>query len=105
MRDQAAAGSDLSPGETAPTPHAAVTPGTSGSVDDATGAVRVFRTVTDYGTGAGSSTVEWVVMVREGAALSSLSLPQLETSDVSFATMRRLGERARDQLRWAAVQR
>jgi hypothetical protein len=102
IRAQARAEADLSPGETAPKPDATVTSDAAGALDDATGGVRVYRTVTDYGTGAGSSTIEWVAMVREGAALSSISLPQLERSSISFRTLQRLAAQARAQLRWAA---
>ena len=100
---QADAGS-LPAGETAPTPNATVEPQAASSVDDATGSVRVFRTTTDYGTGASSRISDWVVLAREGSAITFLSLPQLEGSSVTLGALQRLGEQARLQARWAATQ-
>ncbi|HEX3005907.1 MAG TPA: hypothetical protein VHO27_16955 [Angustibacter sp.] len=94
----------LPPGETAPTPNATVEPQASSTVDDAAGSVRVFRTSTDYGTGASSALTQWVVLAREGSAVTFLSLPQLEGSSVTLAALQRLAEQARLQIRWAATQ-
>lgn len=100
---QADAGS-LPPGETAPTPDATVEPQAASSVDDATGSVLVFRTTTDYGTGASSRLSNWVVLAREGSAVTFLSLPQLEGSSVTLGALQRIAEQARLQIRWAATQ-
>jgi hypothetical protein len=94
----------LPPGETAPVPNAEVREERQARVDDATGTVRVWRTRTDYGTGAGSAVTDWVVLVRQGAAASFLSLPQLEGSSVTSAALLRIAAEARQQLRWAATQ-
>ena len=94
----------LSPGETAPTPNATVDPQAASSVDDATGSVRVFRTTTDYGTGASSRISDWVVLAREGSAVTFLSLPQLEGASATLGALQRLAEQARLQIRWAATQ-
>ncbi|WP_426562790.1 hypothetical protein ACPPVT_18360 [Angustibacter sp. McL0619] len=94
----------LPAGETAPVPNASVVEDHDGRVDDATGSVRVYRTTTDFGTPSSSKSIEWVVLAREGDAVSSIALRKLEGSQVSFATMRRLGGEAREQLRWAAEQ-
>jgi hypothetical protein len=93
---------ELAPGETAPKPDAEVTEDVTARVEDATGAVRLFRTVTDYGTGAGSRLVEWVAVIRDGAAVSLLDLNEFEEGDVSFAALRRVAADARAQLAWAA---
>jgi len=93
----------LPPGETAPNPTAEVTEDTSARVDDATGSVRLFRTVTDYGTGAGSRLIEWVAVVAEGRAVSLISLNQFDEGDVSFAALQRVASEARAQLAWAAT--
>lgn len=95
---------NLAPGETAPTPTAEVTEDTSARVDDATGSVRLYKTVTDYGTGPGSQVVEWVAVVREGSAVSSISLNQYEDGDVSFDGLARIAGEARAQMAWAAQQ-
>lgn len=92
----------LSPGETAPTPNATVVDVPQGDVADTTGAVRLFTTTTDYGTGASSAIVDWVVIAREGRAVTFLSLPSLEGSSVSVAALSRIADEARQQLRWAA---
>ena len=94
---------ELAPGESPPTPNAEVTEDVTARVDDATGSVRLFRTVTDYGTGAGSRLVEWVAVVREGAAVSLIDLNQFEEGDVSFGALRRIATEARAQLAWAAT--
>jgi hypothetical protein len=94
----------LPPGETAPVPNATVLEDRQGRVDDATGSLRVYRTTTDFGTPSSSKSIEWVVVAREGAAVTSIALRQLEGSQAGFATMRRLGAEAREQLRWAAGQ-
>jgi hypothetical protein len=93
----------LAPGETAPNPTAEVTEDESARVDDASGSVRLYRTITDYGTGAGSRLVEWVALVREGAAVSLVSLNQFEKGDVSFDALRRIAGEARAQMAWAAT--
>jgi hypothetical protein len=93
----------LAPGETAPTPTADVTEDATARVDDATGSVRVFRTVTDYGTGAGSRLVEWVAVVREGAAVTLIDLNDFEDGDASFGALGRIATKARGQLAWAAA--
>jgi hypothetical protein len=103
LRAQATADAgDLAPGETAPTPSADVTEDVTARVDDATGSVRLFRTVSDYGTGAGSRLVEWVAVIREEAAVSLLGLNEFEEGDVSFSALRRIANEARAQLAWAA---
>jgi hypothetical protein len=94
---------NLAPGESAPTPTAEVTEDKTGRLDDAVGSVRLFRTVTDYGTGAGSRLVEWVAVVREGAALSLINLNQFEKGDASFSALGRIATEARAQLAWAAT--
>jgi hypothetical protein len=94
---------NLAPGETAPNPTAEVTEDETARVDDATGSVRLFRTVTDYGTGAGSRLVEWVAVVREGGAISLIDLNQFEKGDASFAALARIATEARAQLAWAAT--
>jgi hypothetical protein len=99
-----AASASLPPGETAPKPNAAVLEDRNGRVDDATGSMRMYRTTTDFGTPSSSKSIEWVVVAREGSAVTSISLRQLEGSQASFATLRRLGWQAREQLRWAAEQ-
>ena len=105
MRAAAAAeAGSLPPGETAPVPNATVLEDRTGRVDDATGSLRLYRTTTDYGTPASSKSIEWVVLAREGSAVTSISLRQLEGSQASFATLHRLGSQAREQLRWAAHQ-
>jgi hypothetical protein len=91
----------LAPGETAPTPTAEVTEDRSARIDDATGSVRLFRTVTDYGTGAGSRQIEWVALAREGSAVTLISVNQFEKGDVSFAALERIAGQARVQLAWA----
>lgn len=93
----------LPPGETAPTPDATVEPQPHSDVDDATGSVRVWRTTSDYGTGAGSRLIEWVVLAREGSAVTFLSLPQLEGSTVTLGALNRLADEARQQMRYAAT--
>jgi hypothetical protein len=104
LREQATrdAGS-LPPGETAPNPTAEITEDETARVDDASGSVRLFRTVTDHGTGAGSRLVEWVAVVREGAAVSLIDLNEFEKGDASFATLRRIATEARQQMAWAAT--
>ncbi len=104
LRDQAVrdAGA-LPPGETAPVPNADVVEDAQGRVDDATGSVRIYRTSSDYGTGASSVTTDWVVLAREGSAVTFLDLPQFETSAVSLAALRRLADAARTQIRFAAT--
>ncbi|GAB3591973.1 hypothetical protein GCM10027446_11790 [Angustibacter peucedani] len=92
----------LPAGETAPVPNAEVVESTTAAVDDETGSVRIWRTTSDYGTGAGSSLVEWVVLAREGSAITFLSLPQFETSSVSVAALTRVADEARLQMRFAA---
>jgi hypothetical protein len=92
----------LAPGETAPTPTAEVTEDGSARVDDATGSVRLYRTITDYGTGAGSRLVEWVALAREGSAVTLISLNQFEEGEVSFAALQRIAVEARTQMAWAA---
>lgn len=105
LRDQAAQDSaDLAPGETAPVPSATVTERESARVDDAAGSVRLFTTITDYGTGAGSRLVEWVVVAREGAAVTLISVNQFEDGDVSFDALQRIAGQARQQMAWAATQ-
>lgn len=94
----------LAPGETAPNPTAEVTEDSAARVDDATGSVRLYRTVTDYGTGAGSRLVEWVAVAREGSAVSLISLSQFEAGDASFGALQRIAGEARAQLAWAATQ-
>jgi hypothetical protein len=93
----------LPPGETAPTPDATVEAQPHSDVDDATGSVRVWRTTSDYGTGAGSRLTEWVVLAREGSAVTFLSLPQLEGSTVTLGALNRLADEARQQMRYAAT--
>ncbi len=103
LRQQAQRDSaSLPPGETAPTPNATIKEQPQSAVDDATGSVRVFRTTTDYGTGAGSRITDWVVLAREGSAVTFLSLPQLEGSSVTLGGLRRLADGARQQMRFAA---
>jgi hypothetical protein len=103
LREQATKDAgELAPGDTAPTPTAEVTEDATARTDDATGSVRLFRTVTDHGTGAGSRLVEWVAVVREGAAVSLISLNQFEQGDASFTALRRIASAARTQLAWAA---
>lgn len=101
---QQAAG-DLAPGETAPTPTAEVTEDTAARVKDSTGSISLYKTVTDYGTGAGSRLVEWVALVREGSAVSLISLNQFEEGDASFGALMRIAGEARAQLAWAATQK
>jgi hypothetical protein len=106
LRDQAARdAADLAPGETAPVPSATVTESEGARVDDATGSVRLFTTITDYGTGAGSQLVEWVVLAREGAAVTLISINQFEDGDVSFGALQRIAGQARQQMAWAATQK
>lgn len=93
----------LPPGETPPNPTAEVTEDESARVDDPSGSVRLYRTITDYGTGAGSRLIEWVALVREGAAVSLVSLNQFEQGDVSFDALRRIAGEARAQMAWAAT--
>jgi hypothetical protein len=95
---------NLSPGETAPEPTAEVTEDTAARVEDATGSVHLYRTVTDYGTGAGSRLVEWVAVAREGSAVTLISLNQFEEGDVSFDAVQRIAREARTQMAWAATQ-
>jgi hypothetical protein len=103
LREQAAKeAKNLPSGETAPTPTAEVTEDTAARADDATGSVRLYKTVSDYGTGAGSRLIEWVAVVREGDAVSLLSLNQFEQGDVSFTALDRIAREARVQLAWAA---
>jgi hypothetical protein len=104
LRQQAIRDSgSLPPGETAPTPDATVKDLVPGAVDDARGSVRLYRAVSDYGTGAGSRVTDWVVLAREGSAVTFLSLPQLEGSSVTLGALRRLADEAREQMRWAAT--
>ncbi len=103
LREQATKdAASLPPGETAPTPTAEVTEDTSARVNDATGSVRLYKTVTDYGTGPGSRLVEWVAVVRQGSAVSLLSLNQFEDGDASFDALARIAGEARAQMAWAA---
>jgi len=102
-RAKEAAGA-LAPGETAPTPTAEVTEDAAARVEDSTGSIYLYKTVTDYGTGAGSRLVEWVALIREGSAASFISLNQFEQGDVSFNTLRRIATEARQQMAWAATQ-
>jgi hypothetical protein len=95
----------LAPGETAPNPTAEVTEDAAARVDDANGSVRLYRTVTDYGTGAGSRLIEWVAIAREGSAVTLISVNQFEKGDVSFAALQRIADDARAQMAWAATQR
>jgi hypothetical protein len=102
-RAKEAAGA-LAPGETAPTPTAEVTEDAAARVEDSTGSIYLYKTVTDYGTGAGSRLVEWVALIREGSAASFISLNQFEQGDVSFNALRRIATEARRQMAWAATQ-
>lgn len=103
LREAAKAeGDSLPPGETAPVPDAEVLPLNAVSDLDLDGATRAWRTTTDYGTGAGSRLVEYVVLVRMGAAVSFLSLPQFEQSAVTVGALRRLADEARQQMRYAS---
>jgi len=94
----------LPPGETAPVPNATVVEDRASRLDDDTGSLRVFKTTTDMGTGAGSKSIEYVVLAREGAAVTSVAVRHLDGSQVTFACLRRIGNEAREQLRWAAAQ-
>ncbi|HET8614490.1 MAG TPA: hypothetical protein VFL94_03115 [Actinomycetales bacterium] len=105
LREQAKqAAGELAPGDTVPTPTAEVTEDTAARMDDGTGSVRLFRTVTDYGTGAGSRLIEWVAVAREGSAVTFISLNQFQKGDVSFDALRRIATEARQQMAWAATQ-
>ena len=92
------------PGETAPVPNATVVEDRASRLDDATGSLRVFKTTTDMGTGAGSKSIEYVVLAREGSAITSVAVRRIDGSQVTFACLRRIGAEAREQLRWAAAQ-
>lgn len=103
LRKQAKAeGDSLPPGETAPVPDAEVVALSSLDDLDLDGETRAWRTTSDYGTGAGSRLVEYVVLVRVGAAVSFLSLPQFEESAVTVGALRRLASEARQQMRYAS---
>jgi hypothetical protein len=105
LRQQAQkAAADLSPGETVPNPTAEVTEDTSARVDDETGSVRLYKTVTDYGTGAGSRLIEWVAIAREGSAVTFIDVNQFNDDHVSFEALQRIAGEARTQLAWAAQQ-
>lgn len=95
LRDAAAG----PPGAPAPVPNASVVEDAAGRVDDGTGAVRIYSTRTDYGTGAGSQLIELVVLVREGPAVTSISLPMLDGATATTGELRRLAESAREMLR------